>query len=270
MTKGPALSAEDNLHDVVTRASRTIGRALQERRRELGLGQEAAADLVGVSRSTYTGYERDARRISPEVLRPLAHFLDIGVAEILELYGATCVFQARRILVGSEEPTVTSPFAGVRAGRLSRDDTTSVERVYFDTTPEKVSTVALATHDERAVHGGSPVALASPSDVATTNRKKLLKKQQKKRKKKRAEKTSEAKSASKAKKLTSKNDAIAKRRHDELRVSGESADEMTPTEVLPASPANATDRGEMKDQKKSKKSKKAKKTKKSKRAKKKR
>jgi transcriptional regulator with XRE-family HTH domain len=245
---------------VVSSAPRTIGRALEERRRELELGHEAAAELIGVSRSTYTGYERDARRISPEVLRPLAHFLDVGVVEILELYGATCVFQARRVLMGNEAPTTTTPFAEVRARRLSRDDTTIVERVYFDTTPEKVPTVALAIHDERVAHVGSSVVLAAASGATKKNRKKIKKKLEKKGNKK-----GKAKSTPKDEKLTADTLGLTKGRRDESSVKGSSTEVATPTAVLVVSSKGQKVRAEAKLEKKREKKvkKKTKKTKKS-------
>ncbi len=267
MTKGPALSADDNPRGVVSSALRTIGRALAERRRELDLGHEAAAELIGVSRSTYTGYERDARRISPEVLRPLAHFLNVGVVEILELYGATCVFQARRILMGNEAPTATTPFAEVRARRLSRDDTTIVERVYFDTTPEKVPTVALAIHDERVAHVGASVVLAAASGATKKNRKKN-KKNLKKKLKKKGMKKGKAKSTPKDEKLTADTLGLTKGRRDESPVKGSSMELETPTTLSVTSSKSQKVRAEAKHEKKrekkvKKKSKKTKKTKKS-------
>ena len=180
MTKGPALVAGSDTPEGSAFTMSTIGRALEERRRELGIGQEVAADAVGVSRSTFAAYEHDARRISPEVLRPLAHFLDVSLVEVLELYGATCVAQARRVLFGDEPPASPSPFSGARARRATRDDMSILERVYFDTVPEKVPAVALATFEERAGHASAPVG--GPSAV-------VLEESEKKRKKKRKKKS---------------------------------------------------------------------------------
>jgi transcriptional regulator with XRE-family HTH domain len=179
MTKGPALAAGNDSPEVSAFTMSTIGRALEERRRELGIGQEVAADAVGVSRSTFAAYEHDTRRISPEVLRPLAHFLDVSLVEVLELYGATCVAQARRVLFGDEPPAPPSPFSGARARRATRDDMSIVERVYFDTVPEKVPAVALATFEERAGHAASPVGDAG-AVVEGESEKKRKKKHKKK------------------------------------------------------------------------------------------
>ena len=78
----------------------TIGGALSERRRVLKWDQTCAASAIGVNRSTHAAYEHDSRRLSAETLRPLATFLMLTLDEILELYGATCVTQARRVLFG--------------------------------------------------------------------------------------------------------------------------------------------------------------------------
>ena len=115
----------------------TIGAALGERRRELGLDQSKAANAIGVNRSTYAAYERDARRLSAEVLRPLAEFLALSLEEILKLYAATCVTQARRVLFGEpssdSEPVVESAKSDSVMRRAARgDDMSVVQRVYFD------------------------------------------------------------------------------------------------------------------------------------------
>jgi transcriptional regulator with XRE-family HTH domain len=71
--------------------SATIGSALRNRRRELGVDQQSAAAHIGMSRTTFSSYERDLQRPSAEVLPPLARFLDVTIDEILVLYGATCI-----------------------------------------------------------------------------------------------------------------------------------------------------------------------------------
>lgn len=77
----------------------TIGHALGERRRLLGLDQGTAANRIGISRSTYAAYEHGGRRPSVDVLRSLAKFLDVTLDEVLELYGATCIVLARLALM---------------------------------------------------------------------------------------------------------------------------------------------------------------------------
>ena len=114
------------------RSSLTVGRALVRRRDELSISRDAAAESVGVSRSTYSAYEGDRRRLSPEALRTLAVFLNVGLEEILELYGETCVIQARRVLLGgSPVGTAGDSRTGIR--RTARNnDMAIVERVYFE------------------------------------------------------------------------------------------------------------------------------------------
>ena len=76
----------------------TIGSALVERRRELGLEKGQAADKIGMSRTTYSSYEQDAQRPSVDVFPALAGFLDVSMEELLTLYGATCVAAVRPTL----------------------------------------------------------------------------------------------------------------------------------------------------------------------------
>src|SRR5271154_5465172 len=73
----------------------TIGSALAERRRELGLEKGQAADKIGMSRTTYSSYEQDAQRPSVDVFPALAEFLVVSMEELLTLYGATCVAAVR-------------------------------------------------------------------------------------------------------------------------------------------------------------------------------
>src|ERR1035437_7718656 len=90
----------------------TIGSALMEKRRVLGLAKGRAADKIGVSRTSYSSYERGAQRPSGEVFPTLAGFLEISIEELLALYGATCAAAVRssleRVMLnpqdGSEEP----------------------------------------------------------------------------------------------------------------------------------------------------------------------
>lgn len=115
----------------------TIGGALSERRRELGLDLTRAANAVGVNRSTYAAYERDTRRLSAEALRPLAAFLVLSLDEILGLYAATCVTQARRVLFGeasehAEPAAERTSVDGVIRRAARGDDMSVVQRVYFD------------------------------------------------------------------------------------------------------------------------------------------
>ena len=137
----------------------TIGHALGERRRFLGLDQGTAAIKIGISRSTYAAYEHGGRRPSIDVLRSLASFLDISLDDVLELYGATCIVLARLALMrdmltegesgeglSSAATEVADAAAaivagaadasdavGVSARRIDRyDDMSVLKRVYFD------------------------------------------------------------------------------------------------------------------------------------------
>jgi transcriptional regulator with XRE-family HTH domain len=85
----------------------TIGSALAEKRRELGLEKGQAADKIGMSRTTYSSYEQDAQRPSVDVFPALATFLEIPMEDLLLLYGATCVAAVRPSLekvLANQEP----------------------------------------------------------------------------------------------------------------------------------------------------------------------
>jgi transcriptional regulator with XRE-family HTH domain len=73
----------------------TIGSTLKYRRGELGIDQADAAARIGMSRTTFSSYERDLQRPSAEVLPALARFLDVTIDEMLVLYGATCIAALR-------------------------------------------------------------------------------------------------------------------------------------------------------------------------------
>lgn len=115
----------------------TLGQALVERRIELGVDKGKAAAMVGVTRTTYVAYESDSRRLSIDGLPALRTFLNVSIEDFLELYAATCVAQARVILmrdlfVGdvsiAERPAPTTMLV-----KTVRDDELSVvERVFFD------------------------------------------------------------------------------------------------------------------------------------------
>ncbi len=73
----------------------TIGSALGKRRLELGLEKGQAADKIGMSRTTYSSYERDTQRPSVDVFPALAEFLGVDMEFFLVLYGATCIAAVR-------------------------------------------------------------------------------------------------------------------------------------------------------------------------------
>ncbi len=114
-------------------AAMTIGRALAARRRDTGLDQEAAAAHLVVSLSTYASYERGTRRPPVEKLRAVADFLDVTTDAVLDLYGATCVEQARRV-VQPDSADSGSPTSSRRTRAARRHEVSVIERVYFDAT----------------------------------------------------------------------------------------------------------------------------------------
>jgi transcriptional regulator with XRE-family HTH domain len=73
----------------------TIGTALTSRRKALNIDQARAAAIIGMSRTTFSSYERDLQRPSAEVLPSLAQFLEISIEDILSLYGGTCIAALR-------------------------------------------------------------------------------------------------------------------------------------------------------------------------------
>ncbi len=98
--------------------AKTIGSALLARREELGLDKGRAASRIGMSRTTYGSYERDAQRPSIEVFPALIEFLDVSLEDFLTLYGATCVAIAR----ASFAEAATAGFEGP-ANPEGRDET---------------------------------------------------------------------------------------------------------------------------------------------------
>jgi transcriptional regulator with XRE-family HTH domain len=76
----------------------TIGSALVEKRLELGLDKRQVAEIIGMSRTTYSSYEQDSQRPSVDVFPALAKFLEISTEKLLTLYGATCVAAIRSSL----------------------------------------------------------------------------------------------------------------------------------------------------------------------------
>jgi transcriptional regulator with XRE-family HTH domain len=79
-------------------SEQTIGRALRTRRAELGLDQRDAAARIGMSRTTFSSYERDTQRPSVDVLPAIADFLGISIDDVLQLFGASAIAAARTAL----------------------------------------------------------------------------------------------------------------------------------------------------------------------------
>ncbi len=121
----------------------TLGQALVERRTSLEIDKARAARFIGIARSTYTAYELDTRRIAPESLPALGKFLDVSLDDLVHLYGATCMAQARETLLHhmfhSDPPVVEvlpTPPAPAPRTRMEKDDVDSdltvLKRVFFD------------------------------------------------------------------------------------------------------------------------------------------
>jgi transcriptional regulator with XRE-family HTH domain len=138
----------------------TIGSALSSRRKTLNIDQARAAAIIGMSRTTFSSYERDLQRPSAEVLPSLAEFLEISIEDILTLYGGTCIaalrpsleqFLAAHDADGSDPPSVKD------AAPLS-------------STPDPIRSIAPAAPTDTADDSGESAAPVGDEDdnVATT------------------------------------------------------------------------------------------------------
>jgi len=127
----------------------TIGSALAEKRTELGLDKGEAAERVGMSRTSYSSYERDAQRPSVDVFPALANFLNVSIEELLTLYGATCVAAARaslsRAVVDLPVETANGPGESVVSRDAPVPEETTAEA---PTEPEPVTVVATPVTEE--------------------------------------------------------------------------------------------------------------------------
>jgi len=61
----------------------TIGSALVEKRLELGLDKGQAAEVIGMSRTTYSSYEQDSQVRPSTSFRRFAEFLGISTEMLL-------------------------------------------------------------------------------------------------------------------------------------------------------------------------------------------
>jgi transcriptional regulator with XRE-family HTH domain len=107
----------------------TIGSALKYRRGDLGIDQADAAARIGMSRTTFSSYERDLQRPSVEVLPALAQFLDVTLDEILDLYGATCIAALRpqlELLVSTTHDRPATDAAPDSASTLDGDSSARI------------------------------------------------------------------------------------------------------------------------------------------------
>lgn len=138
----------------------TIGSALVHKRTELGVSKVQAAQIVGMSRTTYSSYERDAQRPSVEVIPALVAFLQVSTESFLKLYGATAVATLRASL---EHTPLTSAVEGVGVLNLVHHVTSDE----FSLEAVGVSSVASHVSDELDVadveNASDP--RATPDDV---------------------------------------------------------------------------------------------------------
>ena len=72
---------------------RLLSEALRDRREQLGLTQEQAAEQIGVSRQTFLAWEREDRKPTVDAYRGIASFLDITIEEFFALLGASVMFE---------------------------------------------------------------------------------------------------------------------------------------------------------------------------------
>jgi len=152
-----------------------MGRALSERRHRLGLDQKSSAEAIGISRSTYAAYEHDARRFSFDVLYPLGSFLELDIDQVLELYGATCVAQARLALFHdafAEGVPVNERSDGGMQRRVRSEDMSVVQRVYFDVMEahhhsSSRSLASTASEGPGAARGTASMAAIDDSDAVS-------------------------------------------------------------------------------------------------------
>jgi transcriptional regulator with XRE-family HTH domain len=138
----------------------TIGSALRNRRRELGIDQKDAAAQIGMSRTTFSSYERDLQRPSAEVLPPLAGFLDITIEDMLTLYGATCIEALRPQL---ERLTPSALVA--RAAPAVMDEPDAI-----DDSPPEVTSVSIFANELSDGAAPSPVGQESSGTTAPATR----------------------------------------------------------------------------------------------------
>jgi transcriptional regulator with XRE-family HTH domain len=131
----------------------TIGSALTSRRKFLNIDQARAAAIVGMSRTTFSSYERDLQRPSAEVLPGLARFLEISIDDVLTLYGGTCIASLRPSL---EKILATQ-------GPEGRSSAANVQPPSIDAPPDSGTPEPETASDLETI----PPALREPVTLAT-------------------------------------------------------------------------------------------------------
>ncbi len=149
----------------------TIGEALAAKRIDLGLEKGQAAQRIGMSRTTYSSYEQDAQRPSVEVFPAIAEFLGTSMDEVLALYGATCIVQARTFLARRSEDGPDRRSAAASASRsTTASDSASMERVtgHDEAAQTKQVPEVASDVDGAVVSDITREAVNVPSEVAET------------------------------------------------------------------------------------------------------
>jgi transcriptional regulator with XRE-family HTH domain len=157
----------------------TIGTALTSRRKTLNIDQARAAAIIGMSRTTFSSYERDLQRPSAEVLPSLAQFLEISIEDILSLYGGTCIaalrpsleqFLATRGVDGTDRPpggNVTPPTSTLDSSASPAPKESAPEVESSDSSVGSASTVDDADDsDDAAGSGADPIPPNEPATPA--------------------------------------------------------------------------------------------------------
>jgi transcriptional regulator with XRE-family HTH domain len=144
----------------------TIGRALRTRRALLGLDQRDAATRIGMSRTTYSSYERDTQRPSVDVLPAIADFIDISIDDVLVLFGASAIAAARTAL-GRARPTASAEMSAPSNEPESRDDFTGSH----GDADAYMSTNGVSHHDEMAESAAGAPATYVQAEPAESSEK---------------------------------------------------------------------------------------------------
>jgi transcriptional regulator with XRE-family HTH domain len=155
----------------------TIGRALRTRRALLGLDQRDAATRIGMSRTTYSSYERDTQRPSVDVLPAIADFLEISVDDVLVLFGASAIAAARTALrrLGSNQGAT-----GVSSGDVASSHEVSDSQEASD----YVSVNGVSHHEAVEAAPASPAPPSKRTDMTTETPVKVHEDREKGKKKK--------------------------------------------------------------------------------------
>jgi transcriptional regulator with XRE-family HTH domain len=100
-----------------------IGHRIRERRRRLGLSQQALAEAVGVTFQQIQKYERGANRVSFSRLLEIAHALDCGLAALadgLDVTHAPGVSSLNELLSVEGALDLLSAYQGIASRDLRR------------------------------------------------------------------------------------------------------------------------------------------------------